>query len=89
MVGRSRDVATSAELGHDCRPAPDDAPEVPPKDVRHELETVNGHDGPPVERCIHCERVGHPGAIDSFGECPNRRDNGREGDHDAEPIATS
>ena len=85
MVGRSRDVATPAELGHDCRPDPGDDPEVPPKDVRHELETVDDHDGPPVERCIHCERVAHYGAIDPFVACPDRHDGGPETDVDAEP----
>jgi len=84
MVGRSRDVATPAELGQDCPPDPLDAADVVPKDVRHDLETLTDHDGPPVERCRHCERVGHYGAIDPFGECPARSDD--DHDHDAETI---
>lgn len=82
MTGRSRDVATPAELGQDGRPDPLDALDVAPKDRRHDLETIDTHDGPPVERCVHCERVGHPGAIDPFAACPDRCDG--EADTDAD-----
>jgi hypothetical protein len=84
MIGRSRDCATPAERGHDGRPDSLDAAEVPPVERRHELETVDDHDGPPVERCRHCERVGRLGAIDPFGACPDRRDGGLESDAVAE-----
>lgn len=81
MVGRSRDIATPAELGHDGRPDRD-AVDVPPKDRRHDLETLTDHDGPPVERCRHCGRVSYLGAIDPFAECPGR---GGDSEGDAEP----
>ena len=57
------------------------------RDARYELETVDDHDGPSVERCQHCERVSHPGRIDPFGVCPARDD--RKADHDPETVAMS
>jgi hypothetical protein len=70
MNGRSRDVATPAERGHDLRPEGGDAV---PVDRRHDLETIVDHDGPPVDRCVHCGASGSIGAIDPFAECPDRR----------------
>ena len=76
--GRSRDCATSAELGHDLVP---ESAEPAPTECRHNLETITEHDGPPVVRCEYCDAFGSVGSIDPFAECPGQG----EGSSDAEP----
>jgi len=61
--------ALPEERGADLRPEVGDPA---PEGLRHRPELVDSHDGPPFERCRHCERVGPPGAIDPFAECPAR-----------------
>ena len=69
MNGRSRDVATAAEHGHDLRPEGSYPVSV---DRRHDLETIADHDGPPVVRCAHCGASGSIGAVNPFAECPGQ-----------------
>ena len=71
MNGRSRDVATVAERGHDLRPGGRDPV---PVERRHDVETIADHDGPPLDQCVHCGASGSIGAIDLFAPCPERGD---------------
>jgi hypothetical protein len=60
---------TDAEAGRGLvRDDPDPAPEG----VRHRPERVEDHDGPPFDRCRHCERAGRIGSINPYEECPAR-----------------
>jgi hypothetical protein len=77
MNGRSRDIATTAERGHDL--APDRGGPVPVK-RRHDVERVTDHNGPPVDRCVHCGASGSIGAVNPYAECPDRRDGAPEAD---------
>ena len=80
MIGRSRDCATPTERGHDGRPDSLDAAEVPPVERRYELETVDDHDGPPVERVATASvSVASERSIPSV-RVPDRRDGGLESD---------
>jgi hypothetical protein len=90
LSGRSQNTATPAERGEDYRPDPVDASGTPPKDVRHDLETLTDHDGPPVERCRHCQRAASLGTIDPFAPCPGQRDGDPESyvNVEAETIPT-
>jgi hypothetical protein len=69
MNGRSRAVATPAERGGDRR---SEGSDPVPVDRRHDVERVDGHDGPPRDRCVHCGAVGSIGAIDPRAACPDR-----------------
>jgi hypothetical protein len=71
MTGRSRDVATPAECGGDLRPEGSDAV---PVNRRHDLATIDDHDGPPVVRCRHCGESGPIGSVNPRAECPDRRE---------------
>lgn len=77
MNGRSRDVATAAECGHDLRP---EGSAPVPVERRHDVERVTDHDGPPVDRCPYCGASGSIGSIDPRAECPDRRDGAPEAD---------
>jgi hypothetical protein len=83
MNGRSRDVATPAERGHDLR---SEGSEPVPKDRRHDVERVTDHDGPPVDRCVHCGASGSIGAINPYTECLDRRDGAPEADVETVPA---
>jgi hypothetical protein len=83
MTGRSRDVATVAERGGDLWPEGSDPV---PVDRRHDLATIDDHDGPPVVRCVHCEASGSIGSIDPRAECPDRRDGAPEADVETVPA---
>ena len=69
MAGRSRDVATAAECGHDLQP---EGSAPAPVERRHDLETIADHDGPPVVRCRECGESRSIGAVDPFAECPGQ-----------------
>jgi hypothetical protein len=81
MNGRSRNVATPAERGHDLR---SEGSDPVPKDRRHDIERVTDHDAPPRDRCVHCGASGSIGSINPYAECPARH---REDDHaDSETV---
>jgi hypothetical protein len=66
--------ALPEERGADLRP---DRADPAPEAVRHVVETIDErthdeHEGPPYDRCIHCERAGRLGGINPFEECPAR-----------------
>ena len=71
MNGRSRDVATPAERGHDLR---SEGSEPVPVELRHDVERVTDHDAPPLDRCVHCDASGSIGSVNPYEECPDRRD---------------
>jgi hypothetical protein len=82
MNGRSRDVATPAERGHDLR---SEGSDPVPKDRRHDIERVTDHDAPPRDRCVHCGASGSIGSVNPYAECPERRREGEHADADHEP----
>jgi hypothetical protein len=82
MNGRSRDVATPAERGHDLAP---ERVDPVPKDRRHDVERVTDHDSPPRDQCVHCGASGAIGSVDPRAECPERRHEGDRVDADHEP----
>ena len=43
-----------------------------PEELRHVVERVDDHDGPPFDRCAECGRTGPAAAISPFAECPAR-----------------
>jgi hypothetical protein len=43
-----------------------------PEALRHSVERIDDHDGPPFERCEHCERAGSIRSINPFARCPGR-----------------
>jgi hypothetical protein len=61
--------ATDAEAGRGLQRDPADPV---PEAVRHVVERIDDHDGPPFERCAHCERAGSIRSINPFAECPAR-----------------
>jgi hypothetical protein len=61
--------ATDAEAG---RGLVRDDPEPAPEELRHRPERIEPDDGPPFDRCPHCERAGSVGSINPFAECPGR-----------------
>ena len=76
LVSRSGRDALPEERGADERPDPADASDPVPKALRHDLERVTDerpdYDGPPFDRCRHCEAAGRVGSINPFAECPAR-----------------
>lgn len=80
MVGplRSRDYATSAELGHDLRLWAEDAPPEPEHphviERRQVPEDANRYLGCPYETCVVCGVSGRIGSLDRFEECEERRE---------------
>jgi hypothetical protein len=71
MAGRSRDVATAAECGHDLRP---EGSAPAPVERRHDLETIADHDGPPIVWCRECGESGSIGSVNPRAECPDQGD---------------
>ena len=43
-----------------------------PEGLRHSVERIDDHDGPPFDRCAHCGRAGPVGSINPFARCPSR-----------------
>ena len=47
-----------------------------PEELRHVVERVDDsqpdYDGPPFDRCRHCEAAGQVGSVNLFAECPAR-----------------
>jgi hypothetical protein len=83
MTGRSRDVATVAERGGDLRPEGSDPV---PVDRRHDLETIVDHDGPPLDRCVHCGASGSIGSVNPHAECPTRHREDGHADSETVPV---
>jgi len=74
--GRSRDVATSAELGHDCQPDPTDASPKIPRERRHDIEHVvideEPYAGYELDQCRHCGTTARRGCVNPHVACPVR-----------------
>lgn len=73
MYGRDARNAFPKELGHDAQPDPADAPDPVPEDLRHEVERVDDHDGPPFDRCAECGEAGPIGDVNPFDRCPAKQ----------------
>ena len=43
-----------------------------PEELRHVVERVDDHDGPPFDKCSECGESGSIGSVNPFGECPAR-----------------
>jgi len=78
MVGRSRDCATSAELGHDLRREMENTPSEPEHphviEQRQVPEDADRYPGYPYEVCVICGASGRVGALDRFEECEERHE---------------
>ena len=61
--------ATDAEAGRGLQREP---AEPVPEAVRHVVERVDEHDGPPFDRCAECGRTGPEAAINPLARCPAR-----------------
>ena len=65
--------ALPEERGADLQRDPVD---LVPEELRHIVERVDDsqpdYDGPPFDRCRHCEAAGQVGSINPFAECPAR-----------------
>ena len=78
MVGRSRECATPAELGHDLCPHWEELPPEP--DHPHLIERkqvpedADRYPGYPYEECGVCGMTGRVGSIDRFEECEERHE---------------
>jgi hypothetical protein len=83
MNSRSRAVATPAERGHDLRSKGSDPV---PKDRRHDVERVTDHDGPPRDRCRHCDASGSIGSVNPYDECPDRCREVDYADNESVPV---
>ena len=42
------------------------------EELRHVVERVDDHDGPPFDKCSECGESGPIGSVNPFGECPAR-----------------
>jgi hypothetical protein len=61
--------ALPEERGADLRRDPVDPA---PEGLRHSVERVDDHDGPPFDRCSYCGEAGQVGGVNPFAECPAR-----------------
>ena len=61
--------ATDAEAGRGLRR---DRAEPVPEELRHSVERVDSHDGPPFDKCSECGESGSIGSVNPFAECPAR-----------------
>ena len=69
LVSRSGRDALPEERGAGLRRDPVDPV---PKELRHDPERIDDHDGRPFDRCRHCGREDRPSGISPFAECPAR-----------------
>ena len=75
MIGRSRDVATSEELGQDEHPNGNERPEA---DHAHDVVTcripddADRYPGYEFEECLRCGATGRVGDLDPYEECEPR-----------------
>jgi hypothetical protein len=61
--------ALPEERGADLRRDPVDPA---PEGLRHSVERVDDHDGPPFDKCSECGESGSIGSINPFASCPSR-----------------
>ena len=61
--------ALPEERGADLQRDPDDPV---PEELRHVVERVDDHDGPPFDKCSECGESGSIGSVNPFGSCPAR-----------------
>ena len=43
-----------------------------PEGLRHVVERIDDHDGPPFDKCSECGESGSIGSVNPFGSCPAR-----------------
>jgi hypothetical protein len=43
-----------------------------PEGLRHSVNRIDDHDGPPFDKCSECGESGSIGSINPFAECPAR-----------------
>ena len=61
--------ATDAEAGRGLRR---DRGDPVPEGLRHSVERIDDHDGPPFDKCSECGESGSIGSVNPFAECPSR-----------------
>ena len=43
-----------------------------PEGLRHSVERIDDHGGPPFDKCSECGESGSIGSVNPFAECPSR-----------------